>query len=101
MLLLPISGFSLEGKFRLLGEFRQPSGKRVIAFAMEGDVDAAAVKSNTFTMEWPPKSGRMAEFPEIDRAAWFGLDDAAHMILKGQRPIVKKLLELYANSDCG
>ena len=54
-----------------LGDFRQPGGKIVTAFAAEGDIDPATVRSNTFTMEWPPRSGRTAEFPEVDRAGWF------------------------------
>ena len=59
-----------------LGEVRQKNGKRVTAWAAEGDLDADAVRSNTFTMQWPPRSGRMQEFPEIDRAGWFGADEA-------------------------
>ena len=60
-----------------LGTVRQPSGKRLTVFALAGDLDADAIVSNTFTLEWPRGSGRMQEFPEIDRAAWFGLDDGA------------------------
>lgn len=75
-----------------LGEFRQPGGKIVTAFAAEGDIDPAAVRSNTFTMEWPPQSGCSAEFPEVDRAGWFDRVTAAAKILKGQRPILEALL---------
>ncbi len=71
-----------------LGEFRYASGKIVIAFAMEGDFDPARLKSNTFAMEWPPRSGHMAEFPEADRAAWFEIDEADRRIVKGQCPIL-------------
>ncbi len=74
-----------------LGDFRQPGGKVVVAFAVAGDFDVAALRSNTFAMEWPPKSGRTAEFPEVDRAAWFGLAEAAERIHKGQRPILDAL----------
>src|SRR5215210_5611580 len=62
----PPSGPMLE-----LGEIRQPSGKRIVAWAVEGDLDPATVRSNTFVLEWPPRSGRQEEFPEIDRADWF------------------------------
>jgi len=74
-----------------LGAFRQPGGKIVIAFAAEGDIDPASLKSNAFTMEWPPRSGRIADFPEVDRAGWFDADVAARKILKGQRPILDAL----------
>jgi predicted NUDIX family NTP pyrophosphohydrolase len=76
-----------------LGAFRQPSGKTIIAFAAEGDCDAAAIHSNEFEMEWPPKSGRMARFPEVDRAGWFSPEAALVKILKGQRPIVEVLTQ--------
>ena len=78
--------------FTLLGEFRQPGGKVVVAFAAEGDFDVATLRSNTFTMPWPPKSGKTAEFPEVDRAEWFSLDEAARKILAGQRPMLDALL---------
>lgn len=75
-----------------LGDFRQPGAKIVTAFAAEGDFDPASLRSNIFTMEWPPKSGRMADFPEVDRAAWFDPAAAARKILKGQRPILDALI---------
>lgn len=74
-----------------LGAFRQPGGKIIAVFAAEGDFDPAALKSNVFTMEWPPRSGRTAEFPEVDRAGWFNADAAARKILKGQQPILEAL----------
>ena len=80
-----------EGELIPLGPHKQPGGKTVVAFAAQGDFDPAALKSNRFTIEWPPRSGRTAEFPEIDRAEWFGLDEAAAKILKGQRPILEAL----------
>src|SRR5215217_4853727 len=61
------------GELADLGEVRQKAGKVVAAWALEGDLDAAAIRSNTFTLQWPPRSGRMQEFPEVDRAEWFGL----------------------------
>jgi predicted NUDIX family NTP pyrophosphohydrolase len=74
-----------------LGEVRQKSGKRVTAWAAEGDLDAAAIRSNTFTMEWPPRSGREQEFPEIDRAEWFPLDEARERINPAQAAFLDRL----------
>jgi predicted NUDIX family NTP pyrophosphohydrolase len=76
-----------------LGEVRQSSGKRVIAWAVEGDFDPANVKSNTFTVEWPPRSGRQAEFPEVDRADWFGLDVAREKLVPAQAELLDRLLQ--------
>jgi predicted NUDIX family NTP pyrophosphohydrolase len=72
---------------------RQTSGKVVQSWAIEGGCDIASVKSNTFSMEWPPRSGRMQSFPEIDRAAWFTLEAARSKILKGQAPLLEQLAE--------
>jgi predicted NUDIX family NTP pyrophosphohydrolase len=71
----------------------------VHAFAVEGDVDPTSVVSNTFTLEWPPRSGRMQAFPEIDRAGWFGLDEARRKIVAGQRPIVDEMRARFAGSS--
>jgi predicted NUDIX family NTP pyrophosphohydrolase len=76
-----------------LGELVQPSRKRIVAFAIEGDFDPSRLKSNLFELEWPPKSGRRQSFPEVDRAAWFTLDEACEKILPGQRPFIDRLLE--------
>ena len=76
-----------------LGEIRQAGGKRVLAWALEGDLDVEEIESNTFEMEWPPRSGRTAEFPEVDRAWWFGLDEARRKLLSGQRPLLDRLSE--------
>ncbi|HET7311149.1 MAG TPA: NUDIX domain-containing protein [Mycobacteriales bacterium] len=76
-----------------LGELRQPSGKRLTIWAAEGDLDPADVVPGVFTMEWPPRSGTMAEFPEIDRAQWWRLDDARVKLVKGQRPFLDRLVE--------
>ena len=73
---------------------RQPSGKTVYVWAVEGDCDAGGVKSNAFSMEWPPRSGQLAEFPEIDRAEWFSLDEARRRILPGQQPFLAELENL-------
>src|SRR5688572_24489499 len=85
-------------EFVLLGELRVTSGKRLTVWAGEGDLDTAAVRSNTFELEWPPRSGRLQEFPEIDRAAWFGLDAARPKLVKGQVPFLDRLREAVARS---
>ena len=74
-----------------LGHVRQKSGKRVHAWAFEGDCDAGAVHSNTFELEWPPRSGRVQSFPEIDRAAWFGLDAARVKMNAAQTAFLDRL----------
>jgi predicted NUDIX family NTP pyrophosphohydrolase len=89
----------LAGGPTLLGELRQSSGKRVRAFAVRGDLDVGTVRSNTFTMEWPPRSGRTAEFPEVDRAHWFGLDEARRKLVPGQVGFLDRLSELLAGGD--
>jgi predicted NUDIX family NTP pyrophosphohydrolase len=76
-----------------LGEVRQKSGKVVAAWALAGDLDAGAIRSNTFSMEWPPRSGAMREFPEVDRAGWFGLEEARAKILPAQAPLLDRLVE--------
>jgi predicted NUDIX family NTP pyrophosphohydrolase len=85
------TGVTVKGKMTPLGAFKQPSGKIVDVFALEGDCDHTAIKSNLFEMEWPPKSGRTAAFPEVDRAAWFDPDTAVVKLSKGQKPIVAAL----------
>ena len=87
------TGAAVAGSLIDLGTFRQPGGKIVAAFASEGDFNPAALHSNAFAIEWPPRSGKTAEFQEVDRAAWFGLEDAQAKILKGQRPILAALVE--------
>jgi predicted NUDIX family NTP pyrophosphohydrolase len=77
-----------------LGQLRQPGGKRVSAWALEGDMDVTTVRSNTFTMEWPPGSGRAREYPEVDRAGWFNLKDARRKLLPGQVGFIDRLAEL-------
>jgi predicted NUDIX family NTP pyrophosphohydrolase len=77
----------------LLGQLKVTSGKVLTVWAAEGDLDAAACVSNTFELEWPPRSGRMQEFPEIDRAAWFGVEEARSKLLKGQVPFLDRLTQ--------
>ena len=79
-----------------LGEVRQSGGKRLTAWAAEGDLDAAAAVSNTFSLEWPPRSGRVQEFPEIDRAAWLTVEEARGKLVAGQVPLLDRLLAVIA-----
>ena len=91
------TGFAPTGKFIRLPPVRQPSGKMIHSWAIEaGGLDPAAIKSGTFEMEWPPRSGRTAAFPEVDRAAWFEWPEAEVKILAGQRPILERLKERLA-----
>jgi predicted NUDIX family NTP pyrophosphohydrolase len=80
-----------DGEALALGEVRQSSGKRVTAWAVEGDFDASEIHSNTFEMEWPPRSGRTELFPEIDRAEWVDLPTARRKLVKGQVALVDEL----------
>jgi predicted NUDIX family NTP pyrophosphohydrolase len=82
-----------------LGEVRQKAGKVVAAWALEGDLDAAAIRSNTFEMEWPPRSGRRQEFPEVDRAAWFGTEEARAKLIPAQAAFVDRLLEHLGGAE--
>src|SRR5579862_1777757 len=84
-------GVQPQGELRSLGEIRQRNGKRVKAFALEGEFDVASLRSNDFLIEWPPNSGRTASFPEIDRAAWFPLPAAREKILPSQAPLIDRL----------
>jgi predicted NUDIX family NTP pyrophosphohydrolase len=86
------TGAEAVGKAIALGAFRQSAAKIVEVWAVEGDFDPATLRSNTFTLEWPPRSGRSAEFPEADRAEWFAPAAAAGKLLPGQRPILETLL---------
>jgi predicted NUDIX family NTP pyrophosphohydrolase len=79
-----------------LGAARQPSGKRITAWAVQGDCDPAAIVSNQFEMEWPPHSGTLRRFPEIDRAAWFSLADARASIHKAQSVFLDRLEQALA-----
>jgi predicted NUDIX family NTP pyrophosphohydrolase len=88
------TGIAVTGPLEPLGDIRQRGGKRVTAFAVEGDLDVDAMKSNTFEMEWPPKGGKLQSFPEIDRATWFDLPAAHVKMLESQRPLLDRLVEL-------
>ena len=88
------TGTPLEsGELVELGSVKQKSGKVVVAWAIRGDLDADAIHSNTFAMEWPPRSGRTAEFPEVDRAGWFDPPAARRKLVAAQAAFVDRLLE--------
>jgi predicted NUDIX family NTP pyrophosphohydrolase len=95
------TGSQVQGEAIALGAFRQSSAKIVDVWAVEGEFDPAGLESNTFAMEWPPRSGRTREVPEVDRAEWFAPEAAARKILKGQRPIVGALLRHLAGGGAG
>jgi len=84
------TGTVVDGEFLDLGAHKQ-SGKTIAAWACEGDFDPAKLKSNPFSLEWPPRSGRIVEFPEVDQAAWYSIDEAFMKIHKGQKPIIAAL----------
>lgn len=88
------TGWEIGGDLQPLGEVRQPSGKRVLAFAVKAELDPATLVSMHFEMEWPPRSGRGQSFPEVDRAEWFSLEEAREKLLTGQRPFVDRLAAL-------
>jgi len=87
------TGFVPKGDFISLGDLKQPGGKIVSAWAFEGDCDPKKLKSNTFMMEWPPRSGRQIEVPEVDRGCWYSIEDARRRLLTGQRTFLDRLLE--------
>jgi predicted NUDIX family NTP pyrophosphohydrolase len=80
-----------DGPVVELGEARQPSGKVITTYAVQGDLDASKIVSNTFQLEWPRNSGKMREFPEVDRAEWMTVERASQMLVKGQVPILTAL----------
>jgi predicted NUDIX family NTP pyrophosphohydrolase len=85
------TGFPVQGPFISIGSVKQASGKIVQAWACKGDLNASAIQSNTFHLEWPPHSGNIQEFPEADRAEWFTLGQAQKKILRAQLPFLKNL----------
>jgi predicted NUDIX family NTP pyrophosphohydrolase len=93
------TGYQATGEFIPLTSRKQPSGKVISAWALEGDCDAASIKSNTFSMEWPPHSGKQQEFPEVDRAGWFTIPTAKGKILKGQVPFLEELSEILKEGE--
>ena len=92
------TGIELGGLYRPLSPVKQPGGKIVHAWAVEGDLDPSQLKSNTFTLEWPPRSGRQQAFPEVDRGEWFRLTAARTKLLVGQRPLLDELERMLGGS---
>jgi predicted NUDIX family NTP pyrophosphohydrolase len=88
-----------ESGYLELGEVRQANGKVVTAWAVEGDLDADAIVSNTFEVEWPPRSGRRQSFPEVDRAAWFDIDAARPKLVKGQSELLDTLAATLSGAE--
>ncbi len=86
------TGATISGEFMDLGAHKQPGGKTIVAWAHEGGFDPASLRSNMFAMEWPPRSGKTAEFPEVDKASWYSIDEALKKVTKGQRPIIAALV---------
>lgn len=93
------TGFTAAGEFLPLTPLKQPSGKLIQAWAVAGDCDPGAIRSNTFTLEWPPRSGRRQEFPEVDRAAWFTLAGAREKINQGQAGFLEELREKLGEGE--
>jgi predicted NUDIX family NTP pyrophosphohydrolase len=91
------TGFAVDGPFIPLTPIRQKGGKQVIAWAVEADVDASAIISNNFEMEWPPRSGKKQSFPEVDRAAWLSIKEAIVKINPSQASFILELVELLDN----
>jgi predicted NUDIX family NTP pyrophosphohydrolase len=85
------TGLDVPGPYHVLAPVRQAGGKVVHAWAVRADLDATSIRSNTFSMEWPPRSGRTREFPEVDRAAWFTMEEARRRILPSQVPLLDQL----------
>ena len=95
------TGCPIEGEFRPLSPLKQTSGKVVHAWALEGDLDPTAVKSNSFSMEWPPRSGITQEYPEVDRGGWFNVLSARKKLLPGQRGFLEQLQNLLGEGGPG
>jgi predicted NUDIX family NTP pyrophosphohydrolase len=94
------TGFEAAGEFIALGELVQPSKKIVHAWALQGDLDTTRITSNTFTLEWPPESGQVEHYPEIDTGQWFDVDEARRKITRGQLGFIDRLIDrLKASSE--
>ena len=93
------TGFAVAGNFIELTPVKQPGGKVVYAWAVMGDCEAESIKSNTFSLEWPPRSGKRKEFPEVDRAGWFTPEVAREKILKGQLVLLEELKRKIENNS--
>jgi predicted NUDIX family NTP pyrophosphohydrolase len=93
------TGYCPSGQAISLGSAKQPGGKVVHIWAIQGNWNPADLQSNTFEMEWPPRSGQRRSFPEIDRASWFGIADARRKILKGQAVFLERLLGTFGRAE--
>jgi predicted NUDIX family NTP pyrophosphohydrolase len=93
------TGCAIRGDLLPLRSLKQPSGKLIAAWAFQGDCDPEALQSNTFSLEWPPGSGRQQEFPEVDRAAWFTLEEAKARIIPGQVGFLEELQQNLARQS--
>ena len=89
------TGFPLKGKLEALEPIKQAGGKIVYAWAIEGEIEQSAIRSNMFSLEWPPHSGKKQEFPEVDRASWFDLETGRRKILKSQLPLLEQLQKKF------
>ncbi len=92
------TGSAIDGEFIALEPLRQPGGKTVHAWAVEGNIDAASIRSEVFAMEWPPRSGVQREFPEVDAGGWFTIARAMEKMLPGQRPFLEQLRDKVAKA---
>lgn len=94
------TGYEVDGEFIDLGEIKQPSRKIVHAWAIEKDIDTSEIVSGTFSLEWPPNSGQIKEYPEVDKGQWFEFHEAKRKILRGQANFIDKLIEkLHYNQE--
>ncbi len=93
------TGLAVTGEFIPLTPIKLSGGKIIHAWAVEGDCDASSIKSNTFMLEWPPRSGKQQAFPEIDRAEWFSLDEAKEKVTKGQRGLIEALRRILREEN--
>ena len=93
------TGFEVSGPFHALSPLKQPSGKVIHAWAVEGEINPGRVASNSFSMEWPPHSGKQQDFPEVDKAAWFSLAIAQKKLVPGQRGFLDQLQQLVKDSS--
>lgn len=93
------TGSDVKGDFMELKPLKQPSGKIVYVWAVEGNIDAASIESNLFTMEWPPNSGKEQEFPEVDRGDWFTIPEAREKLVKGQVGFLDELQKKLGGSE--
>ena len=93
------TGFAVDGSFVLLTPVRQAGGKVVHAWAVKGDCEAESIKSNSFILEWPPRSGQRKTFSEVDRAEWFTFDKAREMLVKAQAGFIDQLEEIFEDAE--